>query len=153
MAITINTAFLRTIPGILKIVEFVLVLIVLLIARFGVDDEHVYWGSRDYEFLGIGASVGFAIIVPAIVLTYLLGAHPSVLEFIINLVGGVLFISMGATMIEYGNITKVVGGLAISLGIIFLIDFIYLCITTKFTVYHTTNATRTVHHTTRTIRA
>ena len=153
MAITINTAFLKTIPGILKIVEFVLVLIVLLIARFGVDNKRVYWGSRDYEFLGIGASVGFAIIVPAIVLTYLLGAHPSILEFIINLVGGVLFISMGATMIEYGSISKVVGGLAISLGIIFLIDFIYLCITTKFTVYHTTNATRTVHHTTRTIRA
>ena len=153
MAITINTAFLKTIPGILKIVEFVLVLIVLLIARFGVDDKRVYWGSRDYEFLGIGASVGFAIIVPAIVLTYLLGAHPSILEFIINLVGGVLFISMGATMIEYGSISKVVGGLAISLGIIFLIDFIYLCITTKFTVYHTTNATRTVHQTTRTIRA
>ena len=153
MAITINTAFLKTIPGILKIVEFVLVLIVLLIARFGVDDKRVYWGNRDYEFLGIGASVGFAIIVPAIVLTYLLGAHPSILEFIINLVGGVLFISMGATMIEYGSISKVVGGLAISLGLIFLIDFIYLCITTKFTVYHTTNATRTVHQTTRTIRA
>lgn len=153
MAITINTSFLRTVPGLLKIVEFVLVLVVLLIARFGVDDEKVYWGNRDYEFLGIGASVGFAIIVPAIILTYLLGAHPNILEFIINLVGGVLFISMGATIIENGRLTKIVGGLAISLGIVFLIDFIYLCITTKFTVYHTTNSSRTVHHTTRTIRA
>ena len=152
MAITINTSFLRTIPGILKIVEFVLVLVVLLIARFGVDDERVYWGNHDYEFLGIGASVGFAIIVPAIILTYLLGAHPSILEFIINLVGGVLFISMGATILENGKMAKVVGGLAISLGIVFLIDFIYLCVTTKFTVYHTTAATRTVHQTTRTIR-
>ena len=152
MAITINTSFLRTIPGILKIVEFVLVLVVLLIARFGVDDERVYWGNRDYEFLGIGASVGFAIIVPAIILTYLLGAHPSILEFVINLVGGILFISMGATILENGKMAKVVGGLAISLGIVFLIDFIYLCVTTKFTVYHTTAATRTVHHTTRTIR-
>ena len=88
---------------------------VLLIARFGVDDEKVYWGNRDYEFLGIGASVGFAIIVPAIILTYLLGAHPNILEFIINLVGGVLFISMGATIIENGRLTKIVGGLAISL--------------------------------------
>ena len=142
MAITINTSFLRTIPGILKIVEFVLVLVVLLIARFGVDDERVYWGNRDYEFLGIGASVGFAIIVPAIILTYLLGAHPSILEFIINLVGGILFISMGATILENGKMAKVVGSLAISLGIVFLIDFIYLCVTTRFTIIQTTRTVR-----------
>ena len=143
MAITLNTAFLRTIPGILKILEFVLVLIVLLIARFGDEGHVISWGSNNYTFLGIGTSVGFAIIVPAIILTYLLGASPSILEFIINLVGGILFISMGSTLVEYGNIQAVVGGLAITVGIVFLADFIYLCITTRFNVIQTTRTVQT----------
>ena len=147
MAITLNTGFLRTVPGILKILEFILVLIVLLLIRFGDDGKVIYLGHINYQFLAIGSSVGYAIIVPAIILTYLLGASPSVLEFIINLVGGALFISMGACIVEYKDITRIVGGLAIASGILFLIDFIYLCVTTKFTVYHTT---RTVQHTTRT---
>ena len=143
MAITLNTGFLRTVPGILKIIEFVLVLIVLLIARFGDEGHVISWGSQNYTFLGIGTSVGFAIIVPAIILTYLLGASPSILEFIINLVGGILFISMGSTLVEYGNIQAVVGGLAITVGIVFLADFIYLCITTRFTVIQTTRTVQT----------
>jgi hypothetical protein len=156
MAITLNTGFLKTIPGILKIVEFILVLIVLLIARFGVDDDHVRW-YKNTQFLGIGASVGYAIIIPAIILTYLLGSIPSVLEFIINLIGGILFIAMGALMVDTQGITRVVGGLAIALGIIFLIDFIYLCVTSKYTVYQRTanvhHTTATVQHTTRTFRS
>ena len=139
MAITLNTGFLKTVNGIFKIVEFVLVLIVLLIARFGREGDPISWGStHNYTFLGIGTTVGFAIIVPAIVLTYLLGATPSVLEFIINLIGGILFISMGSTLVEYGNIQLVVGVLAIAVGIVFLADFVYLCVTTRFTVIHTT---------------
>ena len=144
MAITLNTGFLKTINGIFKIVEFVLIFIVLLIARFGDEGKPISWGSSwNITFLGIGASVGFAIIVPAIILTYLLGATPSVLEFIINLIGGILFISTGATVVEYGNIQSVVGGLAITVGIVFLADFVYLCVTTRFTVIHTTRTIQT----------
>ena len=143
MAITLNTAFLRTVPGILKILEFALVLIVLLIARFGDEGHVISWGSNNYTFLGIGTSVGFAIIVPAIILTYLLGASPSILEFIINLVGGILFISMGSTLVVYGSIQAVAGGLAIIVGIVFLADFIYLCITTRFNVIQTTRTVQT----------
>merc|ERR1712020_107365 len=151
MAITLNTGFLRTIPGILKILEFIMVLIVLLIARFGVEDDRVHWGGKqDLQFIGIGASVGYAIIVPAMILTYLLGTIPSMLEFIINFIGGILFIAMGALLVDSARsgITRVEGGLAIALGILFLIDFIYLCVTTKYTVYQRTG---NVHHTTATI--
>ena len=144
MAFTINTQFLKTINGMLKILEFVLVFIVLMLARFGGQNGFmISWGSTNYTFLGIGSSVGYAIIIPAIVLSYLLGATPSVLEFIINLVGGVLFISMGATLVPMDfPIQAIVGGLAITLGIVFLADFIYLCVTTKFTVYQTTTTIR-----------
>ena len=156
MAITLSTSFLKTIPGILKIVEFILVLVVLFIARFGVDGDQVIWGDINSRYLGIGSSVGFAIIVPVIILSYLLGATPSILEFIVNLIGGILFISMGANIVAYRGITRVVGGLAISLGILFLLDFIYLCVNTRFTLYGTSrtvqHSTATVQHTTRIIR-
>ena len=145
MAIALNTGWFRTVPGILKILECILVLIVLLMARFGGDQSYLNFGGANATFLGIGASVGYAIIVPAIVLTYLLGASPSILEFIINLLGGILFISMGATLVKYTGTHAIVGGLAITLGIVFLIDFIYLCITSRFTIIQTTTTTRTVH--------
>ena len=146
MAIALNTGWFRTVPGILKILECILVLIVLLMARFGGDwNSYLSFGGPSATFLGIGASVGYAIIVPAIVLTYLLGASPSILEFIINLLGGILFISMGSTLVRYEGTHAVVGGLAITLGIVFLIDFIYLCITSRFTIIQTTTTTRTVH--------
>ena len=135
MGITLNTGFLRTVPGILKLLEFALILVVLLMARFGEDGYMMNWGGTSKTFLGIGTCVGYAIIVPAIILTYLLGSSPSVLEFIINLVGGVLFISMGATIVSFHSI---LGGLAITTGIVFILDFVYLCITTKFTVIQTT---------------
>ena len=162
MAITLNTGFLKTVPGLFKIVEFILVLVILLIARLGIDNKAVYWGGQDTLWLGIGICVGFAIILPAVLLCYLMGTMFSTLEYIINLVGGILFIAMGACIVRYNqNPTKVVGALAITLGIIFLLDLIYLCVTTRFTVFHTSgtggtvHATRTVQvqQTTRTIRA
>ena len=144
MAITLNSGFLKTVNGIFKIVEFVLVLIVLFVSRFGGDNfGMMVWGTHNYTFLGVGTTVGFAIIVPAIILTYLLGATPSVLEIIINLVGGILFISVGSTVVDYQNIHAVVGGLAIIVGIVFLADFVYLCVTTRFTVIHTTRTVQT----------
>ena len=144
MAITLSTGFLRTVNGIFKIVECIFILIVLLMARFGNDGHMMSWSGENVTFLGVGASVGYAIIVPAIILTYMLGSSPSVLEFIINLLGGVLFISMGATLVEYRGIHSVLGGLAITLGIVFLIDFVYLCVTTKFTIIQTTRTFQAV---------
>ena len=138
MVFSLNTGFLRTILGIMKMIECALIFIVLLIARFGGNNKGmVSWSSQNATFLGIGSSVGYAIIVPAIILTYLLGACPSLLEFIINLVGGVLFIAMGATLVAHDGIRIVLGMLAIILGIVFLIDFGYLCKTRKFTTTQT----------------
>ena len=132
MSITLRTTFFRTVPGILKIVEFIFVLIILLVARFG--NKHgnpIYWGSTSAQFLGIGCCVGFSIIVPAIIVTYLLGGGTSKLEFIINLVGAILFIAMGASLLQYSDIQIAVGCLSIVLGVVFLIDFIYLCVKSR----------------------
>ena len=44
--------------------------------------------------------VGYAIIVPAVLITYLLGGNVSILELVINLIGGVLFLVVGGLSIE-----------------------------------------------------
>ena len=49
----------------------------LLITRFGGDaygGSILRFGSNDMLFIGIGTVVGYAIIVPAILCTYLIGA-------------------------------------------------------------------------------
>ena len=76
-------------------------LIVLMVCRFGDDGQRKTWGSDDQDFLGQGTTVGYAIIVPAILITYLLGANLSILELFINFVGGILFIAVGALAISY----------------------------------------------------
>ena len=46
-----------------------------MLARFGGYRGSVLnFGDEDHKFLGIGAMVGYAIIVPAILCTYLMGA-------------------------------------------------------------------------------
>ena len=88
MAFTLNTSVLRTPTGILKIVEIVLVLIVLMVARFSKHKHHMFGPyNEDNSFLGQGISVGYAIIVPSVLVTYLLGANLSILELFINFIG------------------------------------------------------------------
>ena len=134
MAYLLNTGFLRTVTGVFKVIEMCLVLVLLMITRFGGDDGILVDWCISYSvmYLGIGSTVGFAIIVPAIILTYLLGANSSILEFIINVMGGILFISMGSTVsLCDDSILKSVGGLSIVLGIVFLADLVYLSFNNK----------------------
>ena len=133
-----------------------------MICRFGNDGHRKTWGSDDDDFLGQGTTVGYAIIVPAVLITYLLGANLSILELFINLVGGILFIAVGALAISYyqhqrcklyyfyiltvfiiiisddGRATGIaMGVLAIITGIVFLIDFIFAIKNTRFSVTQT----------------
>ena len=105
MAFKVSLAMLRTPKGLFKILEFVLVLTCILIARFGGGDFPIrgkcdtgndlgkavtndtgkaitigYLGSSyDEIFLNCGTLLGFEIILIAILLTYLLGAEPAFL--------------------------------------------------------------------------
>eukprot|EP00088_Acartia_fossae_P039424 TRINITY_DN41042_c0_g1_i1.p1 TRINITY_DN41042_c0_g1~~TRINITY_DN41042_c0_g1_i1.p1 ORF type:complete len:158 (-),score=33.62 TRINITY_DN41042_c0_g1_i1:175-621(-) len=144
MAFTVNTSILKTSTGILKILEIILVLICLMLARFGHDSRGVPFGWQDNDFLGKGTVVGYAIIVPAVLITYLIGSNLSILELFINLVGGILFIAVGAVTIQFYNNTRskdstgmALGVLAIITGIVFLIDFIFAIKNTRFTFVQT----------------
>ena len=45
-----------------------------MLARFGADGSILHFGDDNHKFLGIGCMVGYAIIVPAVLCTYLMGA-------------------------------------------------------------------------------
>ena len=48
----------------------------------------------------------YAIIVPAIFLTYLMASNLSFLELFINLIGGILFIAVGAIIVDNWKNTR-----------------------------------------------
>ena len=68
-----------------------------------------------------GVIVGYAIIVPCILLNYIIGGGVSQLEFFINFVGGVLFFVVGC--LGLANDSIITGVLNLAIGIIFLVDF------------------------------
>ena len=66
----------------------ILVLICLLMCRFGGGNSRsLAIGDSNDNFLAYGTLVGFAIIVPAILFTYLLGANLTILaRYLLNVV-------------------------------------------------------------------
>ena len=56
-----------------------MVLICLLLCRLGNDGGPFFIGGNGEQFLAVGTYVGFAIIVPCILITYLLGANLTIL--------------------------------------------------------------------------
>ena len=65
----------------------VLVLVCLLMCRLGKDGHVFYIGSESDHFLAVGTFVGYAIIVPSILITYLLGANLTILVSVFVVVG------------------------------------------------------------------
>merc|ERR1712038_1936085 len=115
-----------------------------MLARFGNDGNVLNMGDYNMKFLGIGTVVGYAIIVPSILCTYLMGANLTFLELFINLIGGILFIITGAFTIKdaqrynHQEAEMALGCLCVITGIIFLIDFIVSVRNSRVTVVRTT---------------
>ena len=62
-------------------------MICLMLTRFGNDGSILNFGNYHFKFLGIGTVVGYAIIVPAILCTYLIGANLTILVSYSNTFG------------------------------------------------------------------
>ena len=108
-----------------------------MIVRF---DRNGNFGSINANFLGQvsatlhpgqGATVGYAIIVPAILVTHLVGGNVSILELIINLVGGVIFLAVGSVALASSSVPT--GVLSVLTGVIFILDFVLTYKATSFT--------------------
>jgi len=122
-----------SLPGILRILEIILLLVVLIIARAGKDghQQQLFGRTIDASFLGIGSTVGLLIIFLMFTLCTLLGhIIPTLLEVLATLVGAILMITAGSLAIAYyselyqrDNVGMTLGSMAIITGIIFAIDF------------------------------
>merc|ERR1712062_271340 len=121
MNITLDVNRFKTVQGIFKIVEFVLVLIVLLIVRYDRNFRSPTGDYGDGDFLAKGVLVGYAIILPSVLLNYITGGGYSIkLETILNFVGGVLFVAVGS--LGLSNEGCAIGFLNLGIGIIFLVE-------------------------------
>ena len=70
-----------------------------------------------------GALVGYAIILPSILLNYITGGgYSSRLETILNFVGGVLFVAVGSLGLSHEGYA--IGFLNLGIGIIFLVEVV-----------------------------
>jgi len=125
-----------SLQGILRILELVLVLIVLILARVGYQGNILHFGGVDADFIGIGASVGLTFILLAFIVCHLVGhLPPTLLEVLVNLVGAILLLTAGSLAISYHSPRYdrnyqdsqeglALGVIAIIAGIVFAIDFL-----------------------------
>jgi len=115
--------------GALKILLVALLVTIVILAKFGNGGHRLSFGLED--FLGVGASVGFAIVLPLILFTYVLEGNILILEALLSSLGSGLFIAIGVITLDsydhpkYGSPAgKALAGLCISTGIIFVINLI-----------------------------
>lgn len=130
MAVNLNA--LKTEHGVLKIIEWALVLTTLLIARLGLENANAtFGGGIDGVWLGYVTVGGFNIIMPITVLGVVLGDQvPWRMEVLFGLMGGILFCTVGGLTIhahhgEGGsdrNCGLALGSLALASGIVLLAD-------------------------------
>ena len=78
--------------------------------------------KRINNFLLQGVLVGYAIILPSILLNYITGGGTSQLETILNFVGGVLFVAVGSLGLSHEGYA--IGFLNLGIGIIFLVEVV-----------------------------
>lgn len=130
--------FFCSLPGILRIIEILLVLLVLILARVGYQGGQLTFGGVDADFTGIGGSVCLLVILLMFTLSTLIGhLIPNLLEVMTTLVGAVLMITAGALAVSYhsGRYSQrnyykdspaglALGIIAIIAGVFFVVDFI-----------------------------
>lgn len=113
----------------MKILLTLVLVAIVLLAAFGNDGLRLTFGVQD--FLGVGITLGLAIVVPIILLAYILGGSLFVMEALLSFVAGGLLIGIGVITLdsydhpEYGSPAgQALAGLCISAGGLFLINMV-----------------------------
>merc|ERR1719415_404056 len=91
-----------SLQGILRIIEIILILIVLIMARVGAKGDKLHFGATDADFIGVGASIFLTITLLMFTVSNLIGhLPPTLLEVMTTLVGSVLMITAGALAVSF----------------------------------------------------
>lgn len=111
----------------MKILLSAVLVTIVLLAAFGNDGLRLHFGVED--FLGVGTSLGLALIVPLILLAYILGGSLFVMEALLSIVAAALLIGVGIITLdsydhpEMGSPAgKALAGLSITAGGLFIIN-------------------------------
>lgn len=124
-----NLVVLKSPLALMKILLSAVLLTIVLLARFGNDGLRLHFGIDNSDFLGVGTSLGLALIVPLILLAYILGGSLFVMEALLSIVAGALLIGVGIITLdsydhpEMGSPAgKALAGLSITAGGLFIIN-------------------------------
>merc|ERR1711892_879198 len=130
--IIMNLSSIRSPLGLLKIVLMALLLSIVILSYIGNEGGRLFFGLGD--FLGVGTSVGFAIVIPLIFITYLGDGNILVFESLLSILGAFLFLLISYTTHtsyshpEYGSPAgKVLAGLCVATGVVSAGNFVILC--------------------------
>merc|ERR1719510_597678 len=135
-----------SLQGILRIIEIILVLLVLILARVGAKGNQLNFGSTDADFIGVGGSIFLTITLLMFTVSNLIGhLPPTLLEVMTTLVGSVLMITAGALAVNHYSgysYTRnyhyeaglALGVTAIITGIVLAVDFILSLRTMKISI-------------------
>lgn len=124
-----NLVVLKSPLVLMKILLSAVLLTIVLLARFGNDGLRIHFGNVSSDFLGVGAGLGLALIVPLILLAYILGGSLFVMEALLSIVAAALLIGVGIiTLDSYDHpkmgspAGKALAGLSITAGGLFIIN-------------------------------
>lgn len=122
-----NLVVLKSPLALMKILLSAVLVTIVLLAAFGNDGLRLHFGVED--FLGVGTSLGLALIVPLILLAYILGGSLFVMEALLSIVAAALLIGVGIITLdsydhpEMGSPAgKALAGLSITAGGLFIIN-------------------------------
>lgn len=76
--------------GLLKILITALLLVIVGLSYYGNEGTRLFFGLLDY--LGVGITVGFSIVIPLIFLSYLCDGNILIFELLLSLLGSGLFL-------------------------------------------------------------
>ena len=124
--------FFCSLPGILRIIEILLVLVVLILASVGGPHGFMSSGGVDADFTCVGGSISLLMILLIFAISNIIGQHvPNILEVMTTLIGALLMMNSGSVAASYHfSLSRylpaglALGALAIITGLVFLLDFI-----------------------------
>ncbi|XP_042892843.1 uncharacterized protein LOC122266933 [Penaeus japonicus] len=98
--ITINTGYLKTKSGIMKIIEIICVVCAFGLLRMS---THVCGHTRDSHYLGIGVLVAALMVTPLLLISYMMGKmqiQNTYLEIALNAMFCIFLVAVGADALK-----------------------------------------------------
>jgi len=123
----VTVSALKSPLGFFKFILIGLLASIVTLSYYGNEGGRLYFGIQDY--LGVGVTVGFSIITPLLLITYIFDGSIFVLESLLSILGAGLFLTVGLITLDsyshpqYGApLGKALAGLCLATSGLFLVN-------------------------------